>query len=289
MNAPFSYSEFTTRNIGFVTESEQNTLKNTRVFVAGVGGMGGAAVACMARMGIENFVIADIDFFEVSNMNRQIFSSINVIGRDKAAVTAEGLQAINPDIKIDLRDGNWVNELDAILPNVDIVVNGCDDIKATIQLLRKCQEHSRPCVDAFASTLPNVYVIRATDKRPEEVFDYPTIVLPIDKITPEMEKQCLMKEIEHVAVNSSSLDYIDPEIAKNIMNGTRKRSSFAPMVWTTGCLMAYEVGRLALNKKGGATVKGIFFNPYTFQVEKPKNWFIAGIRRYFVRQFFKKM
>jgi molybdopterin-synthase adenylyltransferase len=289
MNAPFSYSEFTTRNIGFVTEKEQNTLKNTRVFVAGVGGMGGAAVACMARMGIENFVIADIDFFEVSNMNRQIFSSMNVIGRDKAEVTAESLKSINPNAKVGLRNGSWVDELDDILPNVDIVVNGCDDIKATIQLLRKCQEHGRPCVDAFASTLPNVYVIRPTDKRPEEVFDYPTIVLPIDKITPEMEKQCLMKEIEHVATHSSSLDYIDPDIAKNIMNGTRKRASFAPMVWTTGCLMAYEVARLALNKKGGATVKGIFFNPHTYQVEKPKNWLMAGIRRYFVRQFFSKM
>jgi molybdopterin-synthase adenylyltransferase len=85
------------------------------------------------------------------------------------------------------------------------------------------------------------------------------------------------------------LDYIDQEIAKNIMNGTRKRASFAPMVWTTGCLMAYEVARLALNKKGGATVKGIFFNPHTYQVEKPKNWLMAGIRRYFVRQFFSKM
>jgi tRNA A37 threonylcarbamoyladenosine dehydratase len=205
MTIPFSYSEFTTRNIGFVTENEQNTLRNTRVFIAGVGGMGGAAVACMARMGIENFVIADIDYFEVSNMNRQIFSSMNVIGRDKAEVTAESLLSINPNINITLKNEHWVNELDVILPNIDIVVNGCDDIKATIQLLRKCQEHRRPCVDAFASTLPNVYVIRPNDKRPEEVFKFPTVILPIERITKDMEKECLMKEIEHVAIHSNSL------------------------------------------------------------------------------------
>ena len=287
METPFSYAEFTTRNIGFVTENEQNTLKNTRVFVVGVGGMGGAAVACMARMGIENFVIADIDYFEVSNMNRQIFSSVAVLGRDKAEVTAESLLAINPNINITLKNGNWVNELDVILPNIDIVVNGCDDIKATIQLLRKCQEHRRPCVDAFASTLPNVYVIRPNDKRPEEVFNFPTVVLPIEKITEDIAKQCLMKEIEHVAIHSNSLKYIDLDIAKNIMTGKRKRSSFAPMVWATGCLMAYEVWRLALNKKGGATIKGIFFNPYTYQIEKPRNWLVAQFRSFFVQRFFK--
>ncbi len=287
MNVPFSYSEFTTRNIGFVTQTEQNTLKNTRVFAAGVGGMGGAAVACMARMGIENFVIADIDYFEVSNMNRQIFSSMDVIGRDKAEVTAKTLLSINPNINITLKNGNWVNELDMILPNIDIVVNGCDDIKATIQLLRKCQEHRRPCVDAFASTLPNVYVIRPNDKRPEEVFNFPTVVLPIERITKKIEKECLMKEIEHVAVHSNSLNYIDLDIAKDIMTGKRKRSSFAPMVWTTGCLMAYEVWRLALNKKGGATIKGLFFNPYTYQIEKPRNWLVAQFRSFFIQKFLK--
>jgi molybdopterin-synthase adenylyltransferase len=284
MNLSFSYSEFTTRNIGFITENEQNTLKNTRVFVAGVGGMGGAAVACMARMGIENFVIADIDYFEVSNMNRQIFSSMAVIGRDKAEVTAESLLSINPNINITLKNGNWPNELDEILPNIDIVVNGCDDIKATIQLLRKCQEHRRPCVDAFASTLPNVYVIRPDDKRPEAIFKFPTVVLPIERITEEVAKVCLMKEIEHVAINSNSLNYIDLDIAKEIMQGKRKRVSFAPMVWTTGCLMAYEVLRLALNKKGGATIKGLFFNPYTYQIEKPRHWLVAQWRGFWLRK-----
>lgn len=96
----FSYSEFTTRNIGFVSENEQNTLKNTRVFIAGVGGMGGAALACLARMGIEHFIIADIDHFEISNLNRQIFSNLDVLGKDKAEVTAVALKNINPNISI---------------------------------------------------------------------------------------------------------------------------------------------------------------------------------------------
>ncbi len=289
MEMKFSYGEFTTRNIGFVSVEEQEVLRATTVFVPGVGGMGGAAVACLARAGVGNFIIADIDHFEISNLNRQIFSSMDVIGKDKAEVTKEMLSAINPEIKVTIYDGNWVDNLDAILKKTGVVINGCDDIKSTIQLMRKCKEYSLPAIDAFASPLPNVYVIRPSDARPEEEFGFPTVNLAVEKITKEIESQCLLKEVEHVAVHSNSLNYVDFNIAKEIMNGTRKRISFAPMVWTTGTMMAYEAIRLILNKKGGPDVRGMFFNPWTSEVEKPKGFVMAALRRYYVRKMMSKM
>lgn len=285
----FSYEEFITRNIGFVSENEQQILRKMCVFVPGVGGMGGAAVACLARAGVENFIIADIDHFELSNMNRQIFSSMDVLGKDKAEVTKKTLLTINPEIKIGIHTANWVNELDDILKKTDVVINGCDDIKSTIQLMRKCKEYKLPAIDAFASPLPNVYVIRPADKRPEEAFGFPTVNMPVEKITKEIEKQCMQKEVEHIAVHSSSLKYVDLNIAKEIMNGTRKRISFSPMVWTTGCMMAYEAVRLILNKKGGPNVAGMFFNPWTCEVEKPKGLLMAAIHRYYVRRFMSNL
>ncbi len=281
----FSYAEFTTRNIGFVSQQEQEILKRTRIFVPGVGGMGGAAVACLARAGVSHFIIADIDQFEVSNLNRQIFSSLDVLGKDKAEVTKNVLERINPNITIEIRGERWVNELDEILKKTDIVINGCDDIKSTIRLMRKCAEYKIAAIDAFASPLPNVYVIHADGKRPEEAFNFPTINKPLESISEEIESKCLQKEIEHIAVHSSSLKYVDLNIAKEIMNGTRKRISFAPMVWTTGCMMAYEAVRLRLKKKGGPDVQGVFFNPWTLTIEKPKGFLTASVRRYFVRRF----
>lgn len=289
MNTKFSYEEFITRNIGFVTEKEQLILKKTRVFIPGVGGMGGAVAACLARVGIENFVISDIDHFEISNLNRQIFASLEVIGKDKAEVAKSILLNINPNIQIELRNKNWANELDEILKTTDIVINGCDDIKSTIQLMRKCKEYNVPAIDAFASPFPNVYVIRASDKRPEEVFGFPTVNMPIEKIDSQVEKECMIKEIEYVMVNSSSSDHIDLNIAKEIMMGTKKRISLAPMVWATGCMMAYEVIRIMLNKTGGPNVKGIFFNPWTYKLERPKGIIMKAIRLFFVRRFIKKL
>ena len=55
----FDYAEMTTRNIGFVTEAEQEQLKNARVFVCGTGGMGGACLLALARAGVGKLITAE--------------------------------------------------------------------------------------------------------------------------------------------------------------------------------------------------------------------------------------
>lgn len=264
----FTYTEFTTRNIGFVTQNEQQILQQLKVFIPGMGGMGGIAISCLARMGVENFIISDFDHFEISNLNRQIFASVNNIGKNKSEEAKNALKAINPNIQIEVISKNWVNVLDDILPKIDLVINGCDDVKSTIQLIRKCQEKKISVIDAFASSLPNVYVIQPEDKRPEELLNFPTILVPYNDITDEMLMQCISKEIEYVISKTSSGDYFDTDIANEVLSGKRKRPSFAPMVWTTGCLMAYEASKIALNKPGIASNRGVFLNLWNYQVEK---------------------
>ena len=96
MTAAFTYDEFTTRNIGFVTEAEQQALRAATVFVCGTGGMGGACVFALARAGVGNLVLADIDNFEVSNLNRQAFAFMNTVDRHKAEATRDICMTINP-------------------------------------------------------------------------------------------------------------------------------------------------------------------------------------------------
>ena len=57
MSETFSYAEFTTRNIGFISEREQEALRAAKVLVIGVGGMGGAALQSLARTGVGAFAI----------------------------------------------------------------------------------------------------------------------------------------------------------------------------------------------------------------------------------------
>lgn len=281
----FSYAEFTTRNLGFVTAAEQETLKNSRVFVPGTGGMGGTAVAVLARSGVENFIISDPDVFEVSNLNRQIFSQVDRIGKSKAEAAKESLLQINPHIKVEILGRDWTDQLDTLLPRVDLVINGCDDAVATVRLMRKAKEHNKTVIDAFASTLPSVYVVRPTDPRPEETFRYPSRGVSETDLTADIAKGCARCEMEYVLANSSTLKHVVLDIAKEMITGKRSRISQAPMVWMTGLLMCYEAMKVLLNKPTLASHRGIFLNPWRLRYERPQGKLLTLFKIWLIRRF----
>ena len=106
MNAPgaggYDYDEAFSRNIGLLTEEEQARVRGARVAVAGLGGVGGNHVLALARIGFGSFSLADLDHFELANMNRQAGASVNTLGRSKVEVTADIVRAINPEADLRL-------------------------------------------------------------------------------------------------------------------------------------------------------------------------------------------
>ena len=67
----FDYSTAFSRNIGWLTQAEQSRLRNARIAIAGMGGVGGIHLVTLARLGIGKFNIADFDTFDQANFNRQ--------------------------------------------------------------------------------------------------------------------------------------------------------------------------------------------------------------------------
>src|SRR6185295_14115220 len=96
MKSTFSYDQAFTRNLGLVSPREQERLRRTCVALPGLGGVGGAHLQALARMGIGAFHLADPDTFEVANFNRQLGASMATVGRSKAEVMAETVSQINP-------------------------------------------------------------------------------------------------------------------------------------------------------------------------------------------------
>lgn len=286
----FNYDSMIQRNIGFVSEAEQNILKKSTVFIAGVGGMGGAALMCLVRAGIENFVLADFDEFEVSNFNRQLFADHDSINTNKVEATEAKMRKINPQVNIKVWGKEWSEHLDEILPDMDVVINGCDDTKATLSLMRKAQEHRKTVIDAFAAILPSVYVVRPQDPRPEKTFGYPSLGKSIDSLSEDDLKTCFSQELLYVLTNSSSIQWADLPTATQMITGERKRISFSHMVITTGCLMSYEAVKVLLKKnKNLASHKGVFFNPWTYKVERPLAYPFFVVKRYFVKKYLESM
>ena len=112
----FEYARAFSRNIGWVTEAEQQILRRTTVAIAGLGGVGGAHLLGLARLGIGRFRIADFDTFGVHNFNRQAGAFVSTVDWPKAEVMARMARDINPELQIEVfPQGVQPDNLDAFL------------------------------------------------------------------------------------------------------------------------------------------------------------------------------
>jgi hypothetical protein len=118
---------------------------------------------------------------------------------------------------------------------------------------------------------------------------YPTLGTAWDAITQDQRDQALLCELEHVVLHSSARHHIDLDLAGDVAAGRRSRMSFAPMVITTGMLMAYEVANGVLQRRHGADCRGWFLNPYSGRVERPRNALATALMRPLVRRFLRRM
>jgi len=285
----FDYAEMTTRNIGFVTEAEQARLRAAQVFVCGTGGMGGAALLALARAGVGRFVVADIDEFELSNINRQVFAFTDTLGHHKAEASAKAIARINPEAEVTVLKDDWPGAAAEVIAASAVVINGTDDLGASLHLYRSARAAGKTVIDAYASPLPSVYVTAPGDTPHEERLGYPTIGTAWDALTDDQRSAAFLKEAEWVMVHSSSRNHIDLDLVGEVVSGQRSRMSFAPMVITTGQLMAYEAVNAVLGRARGADNRGWFFNPYKGRVERPKPAPIAMVLRPLVRAYMRKL
>lgn len=285
----FSYNEMVTRNAGFVTPAEQQMLRHGRVFVCGVGGMGGAALQSLVRAGVGHFSLADVDVFETSNLNRQLFATLDTIGRPKLAATCAAMTRINPDVVLTTFGSEWTDHLDEILPVHRVVINGMDDLAAGIALYRKAREHGATVIDAYTAPLPSVTVVNPMAPRPEERLGFPTVGTDWRKLIPAQIDACKIAEAIYVMVHSSSAHHIDVALAADLVAGRTTRPSFAPMVIETGTLMAFEAVKLLLGRESGVDHRGVFLNPWTMEVERPRTAPVAWVRERIARRFLARM
>lgn len=115
-------------------------LKNTRVAVFGVGGVGGYAVEALARSGVGALHLYDDDTVSESNLNRQIAALHSTIGQPKAEVMARRVRDINPDCRVEaIRMFYLPSNADQVdLTQYDYVVDCIDTVTAKLELVSRC-------------------------------------------------------------------------------------------------------------------------------------------------------
>lgn len=158
----FNYDAAFSRNIGWITEWEQAALRQKSVAIAGMGGVGGAHLMTLARLGIGGFRIADLDQFEVANLNRQFGANISALGRSKVDVMAAMVRDVNPEVSVAVF-GNGVREdnVDAFLSDADLFIDGLDFFAIDIRrkVFARCAELGIPAITAAPIGFGTAYLI----------------------------------------------------------------------------------------------------------------------------------
>ena len=127
-----------------VGEDGIEKLRNSRVIMFGVGGVGSYTVEALARSGVGQITMVDFDEISESNINRQLHSLRSTIGKSKIDVMKDRILDINPDCKVELVKRLVYDDVDEVLGNnkYDFVVDAIDVIGSKINLIKYCVKNN---------------------------------------------------------------------------------------------------------------------------------------------------
>ena len=133
---------------------DENTriLGSKTIAIAGIGAVGGYALEALARIGIGHFILVDFDRVSESNINRQLLSSLDVIGRKKTDVASAWVKRINGNADVIVRDTFLSEEnIKEMIDRPDLIVDAIDSVKSKVALIKYALENDIPVVSSMGA------------------------------------------------------------------------------------------------------------------------------------------
>jgi len=131
----------------------QLKLKNSKVCLVGVGGLGSPAATQLVAMGVGHLRLVDRDVVELANLHRQHLYGVDEIGYPKVEVAAKRLHSLNPYVELEpLSLSINENNAEDIVQGMDVVVDGLDSMAARYAINRACVKLGVPYVFGAAIT-----------------------------------------------------------------------------------------------------------------------------------------
>ncbi len=131
-----------------IGEDGISRLANSHVAVFGLGGVGSYTAEALARAGVGELTVVDNDTVSVTNINRQLYALTSTVGMKKTQVAAERISQINPECKVHIIDGFYLeeNSADFFLYNYDYVADAVDTVQAKLSLAVECRKRGIPLI-----------------------------------------------------------------------------------------------------------------------------------------------
>lgn len=232
--------ETLSRTEALIGERAIEKLKNARIAIFGVGGVGGYVAEGLARCGVGTIDLIDSDRVSPSNINRQIVALHSTLGRYKTEVMAERIYDINPSAKVNVFNIFYLPETADTFDfqNYDYVVDAVDTVSAKLSIIERAHALGIPVISAMGAG-------NKLDPTAFEVTDiYKTSVCPLAKV---MRRELKKRGVEKLKVVYSKEE---PKCDGILDEESGKKSpasiSFVPSV--SGLILAGEVIKDLINK-----------------------------------------
>ena len=210
-------------------------LKNSRVAVFGVGGVGGYVAEALARTGVGTFDLIDKDTVSVSNINRQIIATHSTVGRVKVEAMKERILEINPEAEVHIHKCFFLpeNASEFDFSKYSYVVDAVDTVTAKIELVMQAQKAGVPIISSMGAG-------NKLDPSKFEVTDiYKTSVCPLARV---MRRELKKRDVKHLKVVYSTEKALEPKFDLSEKEGRRAvPGSVAFVPSAAGLIAAGEV------------------------------------------------
>lgn len=226
-------SEYFSRTELLFGKEKMEILKNSRVAVFGVGGVGGYVVEALARSGVGCLDIIDNDVVSESNINRQIIATVDTIGKFKVDVARDRILSINPQAVVNAHNTFFMPDTSQLFDfkEYDYVVDAIDTVTGKLELIQRVFDAGTPIISSMGAGNkldPTAFRVSDISK---------TSVCPLAKV---MRRELKKRGIDHLKVVYSQEQPLIPMV-QNENQGKRIPGSNAFVPSAVGLIIAGEV------------------------------------------------
>lgn len=216
-----------------IGEDAVERLKNSRVIVFGVGGVGGFVIEALARAGVGSISMVDHDTVSLSNINRQIVADHTTVGRLKVDVMKERINRINPECKVMVHDCFYLpeNADEFDFTQYDYIVDAVDTVTAKIEIIMQ----AKSCGTKIISSMGTGNKLDPTKFEVTDIFK--TSVCPLAKVMRRELKKRGVKSLK--VLYSTEMPHKQTIIAEGEKRPVPGSISFVPSA--AGLIIAGEV------------------------------------------------
>ena len=222
------------RIAGMISQKEMQQISKLKVLIVGIGGVGGFAFESLIRSGVKNITIVDADIIDISNLNRQLITLQNNIGKEKTEEAIKRAALINPKAKItSIKNFITKDNINTLFKRkYDYIIDACDTISTKVALIQKAHESKTKIISSMGT---------GNKLDPSQLA-----IVDIRKTSYDPIAKILRKLLKDLHINGKVMVVSSTEKPKKSKNKTPGSMIFVPA--TAGILCASYIINDALNK-----------------------------------------